>query len=85
MSFPAMRRSAYIDSPPSRPAHCHRSVGRPAMPNLNSRKEWSEKDLFDLKSCLCLGESVERIADFLCRDLAEVEAKVRELRGRREN
>jgi hypothetical protein len=30
-------------------------------------------------------DSIEMIADFLSRDLAEVEAKVRELRGRREN
>ena len=55
------------------------------MPNVNSGKEWSEKDLFELKSCLCLGESIETVADFLCRDLAEVRAKIRELQGRREN
>jgi hypothetical protein len=54
-------------------------------PKVNSGKEWSEMDLFNLKNWLCLGDSIEMIADFLSRDLAEVEAKVRELRGRREN
>jgi hypothetical protein len=50
------------------------------MPNVNSGKELSEKDLFELKNFLYLGDSIETIADFLYRDLAEVQAKVRELR-----
>ena len=55
------------------------------MPNLKSGNEWSAKDLLDLKNCLCLGDSIETIADFLYRDLAEVQAKVKELRGERAN
>ena len=37
-------------------------------------------DLADLADCLEHGEPVEQIADFLCRDADEVEAKVAELR-----
>jgi len=50
------------------------------MPNINSGKPWSEMDLADLANCLEFGEPVEQIADFLCRDVEEVEAKVAELR-----
>ena len=50
------------------------------MPNINSGKPWSEMDLDDLTNCLMLREPVEQIADFLCRDIEEVEAKVAELR-----
>ena len=50
------------------------------MPNINSGRPWSEMDLADLTDCLKLGESTEQIADFLCRDAKEVEAKVAELR-----
>ena len=50
------------------------------MPNINSGKPWSEMGLDDLANCLKLGEPVEQIADFLCRDIEEVEAKVAELR-----
>ena len=50
------------------------------MPQVNSGKPWSEMDLVDLANCLELGEPVEQIADFLCSDAEEVEAKVAELR-----
>ena len=50
------------------------------MPNINSGKPWSEMDLADLADCLKLGEPVEQIADFLCRDAEEIEAKMAELR-----
>jgi hypothetical protein len=36
-------------------------------------------DLADLKQCLALGDSADAIADFLCRDPAEVQAKTAEL------
>ena len=50
------------------------------MPNLNSGEPWSEMDLYDLRYGLQIGTSVEELADFLCRDTAEVEAKAAELR-----
>jgi hypothetical protein len=53
------------------------------LPNLNSGTPWSEMDLFDLANCLKLREPVDEIADFLCRDIDEVEAKIAELQLRR--
>ena len=50
------------------------------MPNLNSGEPWSEMDLEDLRRGLRKGTSIEELADFLCRDIAEVEAKAAELR-----
>ena len=50
-------------------------------PNLNSGKPWSELDLSDLRYGLAAGETVEAIAEFLCRDVAEVRAKTAELVG----
>jgi hypothetical protein len=51
------------------------------MPNINSGRPWSEMDLFDLRSSLEWGRSIEEVAEFLCRDVEEVEieAKVRGL------
>jgi hypothetical protein len=49
------------------------------MPNINSRKKWSEMDVFDLAGELEHGHSVKEIADFLCRDEDEVRKKMREL------
>jgi hypothetical protein len=46
------------------------------LPNLNSGMPWSEMDLDDLANCLELGEPVEQIADFLCRDPDEVRARI---------
>ena len=47
--------------------------------NLNSGKPWSEMDLFDLRNSLAHGERVREVADFLCRDEAEVRDKMIEL------
>ncbi len=48
-------------------------------PNISSGKPWSKLDLQDLRYCLAAGEPLEAIADFLCRDVDEVRAKVAEL------
>jgi hypothetical protein len=51
------------------------------LTNLNSGQPWSELDLSDLRYGLAAGETVEAIAEFLCRDVAEVRAKTAELAG----
>ena len=50
-------------------------------PNINTGKPWSALDLQYLR-CLAAGEPAEKIADFLCRDVAEVRAKTAEIAGR---
>jgi len=52
------------------------------IPNVNSDKEWSALDLRDLQDGLRLGTPLEQLADFLCRDVDEVQAKIAELRDR---
>jgi hypothetical protein len=47
--------------------------------NLNTGTPWSEWALADLRYCMEHGQSIEEIADFLCRDIEEVRAKVTEL------
>jgi hypothetical protein len=47
--------------------------------DLNSGKEWSEMDLFDLANCVRLKDPVEEIASFLCRSRREVREKIAEL------
>jgi hypothetical protein len=47
--------------------------------NLNSGTPWSKPSLIDLLNSMRLGESVEEIADFLCRDIQEVRDKVAEI------
>lgn len=49
------------------------------MADINSGKEWSAMDLADLHSGLVDGRSLEELAQFLCRDVQEVQAKMREL------
>jgi hypothetical protein len=44
--------------------------------NLNSGTPWSELALADLRNSMQLGKSVEEIADFLCRDVDQVRAKI---------
>ena len=39
-------------------------------------------DLADLDEFLTSGKSVEKIAEYLCRDVEEVEAKIAEMRNR---
>ena len=43
------------------------------------RSTWQEMDLFDLANCIRIGDPVEEIADFLCRPVSEVHAKIVEL------
>ena len=50
-------------------------------PNINTGKPWSEMDLADLKFCLATGWPAEEIANFLCRNVDEVRAKVAEIVG----
>jgi hypothetical protein len=44
----------------------------------DGEKPWSEDDLFDLDSALDWGGTAEDIADFLGRDVAEVQRKAAE-------
>jgi hypothetical protein len=46
------------------------------MPDINSDKPWSEMDLRDLELELKAHRPVAEIAEFLCRDIDEVEAKI---------
>ena len=48
-------------------------------PDLNTGKDWSEMDLFDLANSVRLGDPVEEIAGFLCRSRREVRDKIAEL------
>ena len=49
------------------------------MADINSGKEWSAIDLADLHNGLVQGYSLEELAQFLCRDVQEVQAKMAEL------
>jgi hypothetical protein len=49
------------------------------MADINSGKEWLALDLADLHSGLVHGYSLEELAQFLCRDVQEVQAKMGEL------
>jgi hypothetical protein len=42
------------------------------------QRPWTEDDLFDLDSALACGGDIEEIADFLTREVAEVERKASE-------
>jgi hypothetical protein len=46
------------------------------LPTVNSRTPWSEMDLADLQELLRDRRSVAEIADFLCREVDEVEDKI---------
>jgi hypothetical protein len=46
--------------------------------NRDGQKPWSEDELFDLDSALAWGGNIEDIADFLGRDVVEIERKVSE-------
>jgi hypothetical protein len=48
-------------------------------PNLNTGKPWSDMDLLDFGNAVATGQSVEQIADFLCRTRQEVRDKARAL------
>jgi hypothetical protein len=51
----------------------------PEKPNLNTGQPWSEIDTRDLRAALDNGDSIREAAEFLCRTVEEVEAKMREL------
>ena len=48
--------------------------------NINTGKPWSPFDLRDLQDGIDDGAPVTELADFLFQDVAEVEAKIAELR-----
>jgi len=48
-------------------------------PDLNTGKEWSEIDLFDLANSVRRKNPIEEIAMFLCRSRREVRDKIAEL------
>ena len=48
-------------------------------PNLNSDTPWSEVEAFHLANCIRLNQSIEEIANFLCRSRREVREKIAEL------
>lgn len=50
--------------------------------NINAGNPWSDVDMADLENCVARGDSVEEIADFLCRDVKEVKAKIATLTPR---
>jgi hypothetical protein len=46
--------------------------------NRDGQTPWSDDDLFDMDSALAWGGDIHDIADFLSRDVAEVERKAYE-------
>jgi len=48
--------------------------------DANSGEPWSEADISDLKNELDHGRTIAETASFLCRDVYEVRAKMKELR-----
>jgi hypothetical protein len=49
------------------------------VPNLNTGAPWSDLALADLKHGVAHGDTIGRIADFLCRSEVEVADKIHEL------
>jgi hypothetical protein len=52
------------------------------LTDLTNGKAWSLMELGDLTNCVLRGTSVEETAEFLCRDVEEVRAKIAELKTR---
>jgi hypothetical protein len=52
---------------------------KPVSPGNLSGKPWSATDIADLQKDLRLGTPIEQIANFLCRELDEVQHKLAEL------
>jgi hypothetical protein len=50
------------------------------LPRINAGEPWSAMDIVDLEELLTAGANAERIADYLCREVAEVEAKIASMR-----
>jgi hypothetical protein len=47
------------------------------MPNIHSGEPGADMNLFHLRNSLERGRSIEELADFLCRDVEEVETRPR--------
>ncbi len=47
--------------------------------DANSGEPWFEADISDLKNELDHGRTIAQTASFLCRDVSEVRAKMKEL------
>jgi hypothetical protein len=54
-------------------------VAPPSPPAVDSAKEWSERDLLELRSCFSAKIPIIRTADFLHRSVAEITIKAKEL------
>ena len=52
-------------------------VHRPSS-DANSGEPWSEADISDLKNKIDRGRTIAETASFLCRDVDEVRAKMKE-------
>lgn len=52
------------------------------MPDINEGKPWSQQDDDDLRLAVSGGESLDRVATFLCRSPDEVKKRAAELRLR---
>ena len=51
------------------------------LPILNAGKPWSEDDLADLNEMMLRGRTAREIAEYLQREVLEVEAKIAERFG----
>ena len=47
--------------------------------NINTGKSWSNMDMADLRNCIARRETIDQIAEFLCRDVDEVREMIREI------
>jgi hypothetical protein len=46
---------------------------------INAGEPWSDMDMADLDEFLTAGKPISEIAEYLCRDVDEVEAKIASL------
>jgi hypothetical protein len=53
------------------------------LPTINAGKPWSDEDLADLQLLLMEHRSVREIAEYLAREVLEIEAKIEEQLGLR--
>jgi hypothetical protein len=49
-------------------------------PNVNAGQPWSAIDMADLEDLLASGVSVQGVAEYLCRQVGEVDAKLASLK-----
>jgi len=54
---------------------------KPPDPTINAGTPWSEDDLADLKYMVCEAYSPREIAEYLAREVVEIEAKIKERLG----